>query len=165
MIRPALLAAIAPLLIAAAPSPTDQAAVTASLAAIYRPYSSDALQPAVWDRPIFTAQIRRLIARWKLSMPKDEPDNLNDGDWLCQCQDWDARGFRAVPGTFRLWTPGRIEVDVAINLGHGAPRQAKFLFAREGRQWRIANLVAEGFPTGLVQALIETITENEARPK
>jgi hypothetical protein len=36
-----------------------------------------------------------LIARWKAVMPQDEVDALNDGDWLCQCQDWDGDGFRA----------------------------------------------------------------------
>lgn len=165
MIRPVLLAVITPLLIAAAPPPGEQAAVGRKLATIYRPYSIEALQPAVWDRPLFTAAVRKLIAQWKQGMPEDEVDSLNGGDWLCLCQDWDPRAFRAVPFGYNQPPGGGIEVSVNIDLGNGQRRSAKFLFRREGGDWRIANLVASDFPRGLQQALIETIAENRARPK
>jgi hypothetical protein len=50
---------------------------------------------------------------------------------------------------------------MAIDLGIGQRRSARLYFRREGAQWRIANLQASDFPRGLIQALRETIAEDE----
>ena len=165
MKRHALLALMMPLIAAAAPPPQDRTAVGRALAAIYRPYTIEAAQPAVWERPLFTAEIRRLIARWKQVMPADDVDNLNGGDWLCLCQDWDPKKFSAAPQGYTLLPGGVIEVSVGIDLGNGQRRSARLMFRREGADWRIANMLAADFPHGLIQALRETIAEDEKLPK
>ena len=165
MKRLALLALMMPLLLAAAPRPDDRTAVNRKLAAIYRPYTIEAVQPAVWDRPLFTLPVRRLIARWKQVMPEGEVDDLNGGDWLCLCQDWDPKKFTAVPRGHRQLPGGVVEVTMAIDLGNGQQRSARFLLRREGAEWRIDNLFAQDFPRGLQQALRETIAVDEKLPR
>lgn len=162
MKRIALLAVMTPLIVAAAaPQGNERVAINRALAAIYRPYTVEAAQPAVWERPLFTAEVRQLIARWKQVMPQDEVDDLNDGDWLCLCQDWDPKKFSAVPRAYRALPGGVTEVTMAIDLGIGQQRSARLMLRREGSEWKIANLLAADFPRGLMQALRETIAEDE----
>ncbi len=161
MKRLALLALMMPLIMAAAPPPEDRTSINRQLAAIYRPYTIEAAQGAVWDRPLFTAEVNRLIARWKQVMPEDETDGLNDGDWLCLCQDWDPKKFSAAPQGHNVLPGGVVEVTMAIDLGIGQRCSARLYLRREGAQWRIANLLAADFPRGLMQALRETIAEDE----
>lgn len=165
MKRLALLALMLPLIVAAAPQGDERTAINRKLAAIYRPYTLEVAHGAVWDRPLFTAEVNRLIARWKQVMPADELDGLNDGDWLCLCQDWDPKKFSAVPRGYRLLPGGVVEVAMGIDLGIGQQRSARLYFRREGADWRIANLHAADFPRGLMQALRETIAEDEKLPK
>ena len=52
------------LLTAAAPSAADRAALDSAIAGIYRPYTVEAVQPPVWERPLFSQEIKALITRW-----------------------------------------------------------------------------------------------------
>jgi hypothetical protein len=165
MKRFVLLALMLPMMLAAAPRTDDRIAVNSKLAEIYRPYTIEAVQPAVWDRPLFTLPVRRLIARWKQVMSEDEIDDLNGGDWFCLCQDWDPKAFRALPRGHRQLPGGVLEVTMAIDLGYGQSREARFRFKREGPDWRIDNLFARDFPRGLQQALRETIALDEKLPR
>ena len=165
MKRIALLVLMMPLLLAAAPRPDDRTAINRKLAAIYQPYTVEAAQPPVWNRPLFSLEVRQLIARWKKVMPEGEVDSLNGGDWLCLCQDWDPRKFTSVPRGYRRLPGGLAEVTAAIDLGIGQRREARFIFRREGADWRIDDLFATDFPRGLKQALRETIVEDEALRK
>ena len=69
--------------------------VAASVAAFYEPYTRPFApgDPADWDRPIFSADLRRLIARWKAGFSDEEVAELQDFSWLCECQDWDSEAF------------------------------------------------------------------------
>ena len=49
--------------------------------------------------PIYTAEVSALIAEWRTVAPQDEPDARSDGDWLCQCQDWNEEAFTATAET------------------------------------------------------------------
>lgn len=142
---------------AAVLSPADGAAVDAAIAAIYRPYRADPSNPtAVWDRPIWSAAVRALIAQWRKVIPEDEPDALNDGDWLCQCQDWDDAKFSARVLSRRALGPGLAEATVRVDLGFGEARDVRLALRREGRGWKIDEMTSESFPRGLRQAIRET---------
>lgn len=151
------------LLAAAALAPTDAAALDAAVLAIYRPYQHPANTPTAWERPIFSAETTALIARWRAVAPEDEPDDLSDGDWLCLCQDWDLRRFRATVVSRQIMPDGRADIAASIDLGFGEPRQARLLLAREDGAWKLDDLFAVDFPRGLKQALRETIAVDQAR--
>lgn len=161
-----MIAILLPALLAGASLPPDYSAqIDAQVAEAFRPYKDDIDDQAVWDRPIFSAEVNALIAHWQKVLPDDEPDRLNDGDWLCQCQDWDAKAFKAEIASRAALSEGRASVDVKIDL-FGDPngiRDAKLIFTREGGAWKIDDIFAkDSFPDGLKQALRETIAEDEA---
>jgi hypothetical protein len=150
---------------AAALAPADRVAIDRAVAGMYRPYTIGAASAAVWQRPIFARDTAALIARWQRVMPQGELDGLNDGDWLCLCQDWDHARFRVTTLGRQTLGPGAAEVRLAIQLGNGQRREARLRLLREAAGWRIDDLFASDFPRGLKQALRETIAEDEKLPK
>lgn len=154
----------AALLLAGAALPaTDKAALDASVAGIFAPYRKPEVDATPsWERPIYTAEVRALIARWQQVMPKGEVDALNDGDWLCQCQEFDRRNFRAVPLATRGLGASAAEVRLRVDLGWGARRATRLLMKREGGSWLLDDFFGPDFPKGLKQKIRETIKEDEA---
>ena len=111
------------------------------------------------------AKVAALIARWQAVLPEGELDGLNDGDWLCQCQDWDGDAFQARIDAIEMVGTGVAEVAITVDLGFGEPgseRAERLTLRREGEAWLIDDIVAESFPEGLKQALRETIAADEA---
>ncbi len=158
------LAMLSSLLLAGAALPAaDRAAIDAQVQAIFAPYSKLPRTRAAWEYPQFSAEVAALIAHWQRVLPKDEPDALNDGDWVCLCQDFDEKAFRAVPGQVRLIGPDVAEVAVRVELGSGETRRERIQFKREGGQWRLDDVFAAAdFPRGLKRKLRETIAQDEA---
>lgn len=139
----------------ASPGGTAEAAV----AAIYAPYSGPVTATAAWEYPIFSKQTAALIARWRMVTPQDEPDALSDGDWLCLCQEFDNKAFKAAVLSQRE-ARGGTQVAVRLDLGFGARRDVQLELKREGEVWRLDDLYgAPDFPNGLKQKLQETILE------
>jgi hypothetical protein len=149
---------MAPLVLATATlAPADAAAVNATVSAIYRPYRTADNPTAAWDYPIWSDSVAALITEWKSVMPEGEVDDLNDGDWLCLCQDWDAAKFRATVTSVRPQAAGVALAAVRIDLGFGQARSARLVLRRERGQWRIDDLFSQDFPRGLKVALRQTI--------
>ena len=161
-----ILASIVPLILAAAaPSADDRGAIEEAVVGIFAPFTTE--NPgASWDFPVYSGEVTALIAKWKSVIPESEPDGLNDGDWLCQCQDWDASAFTAMITSVGMTGPDTAEVEMSLDLGLGAgeaPRRERLVLQREGGTWKIDDIVAEpSFPRGLRQALHETIAADEA---
>ena len=150
---------------AAALAPADRTEIDRTVAGFYRPYSVGAASAAVWERPLFARDTSALIARWRQVMPAGELDGLNDGDWLCLCQDWDHARFRVTTLGRQRLSPRAIAVQLRINLGNGQRRDARLHLLREATGWRIDDLFARDFPRGLKQALRETIAADEKLPR
>jgi hypothetical protein len=161
-----MLALIAPLLLAAAaPSDTERLEIETTVVGIFRSYTGPPGSTAAWDQAIYSAEVTALIAQWKAVMPEGELDGLNDGDWLCQCQDWDGDAFQARINSIQLTAPAVAEVAITVDLGFGqagSEREERLILRREGEAWMIDDIVAESFPNGLRQALRETIAADEA---
>lgn len=131
----------------------------AAVAAIYAPYSGPTTATASWDYPIFTKQTAELIAHWRRVTPQDEPDALSDGDWLCLCQEFDNKAFKAEVLSKRE-ARGGTQVSVRLDLGYDTRREAQLVLKREGGAWKLDDLyAAPDFPNGLKQKLQETILE------
>lgn len=150
---------------AAALTAADRSAIDRTVARIYRPYAIERAVAPVWERPLFTREVSALINHWQRVLPVGELDGLNDGDWLCLCQDWSARHFRVTTPGRQPTGPGAVEARLRIDLGNGQSRQARLLFRKVAQGWRIDDLFADDFPRGLRQALRETIAADEKLPK
>ena len=160
-----MLASIVPMLLAAAaPSAADRTLIEQTVVGIITPYYGPSTV-AAWDYPVYSQDIAALIARWKAVMPEGELDGLNDGDWLCQCQDWDGNAFQATIVSIEMADDDTARVALSLDLGLGGsatPREETLVLRREGEGWKIDDIVAESFPDGLRQALRATIADDEA---
>lgn len=148
--------------LALAAAPATAATPQAAIAAIYASFNDTRMSGASFDRPIFTPQLRALIAKWRAVTPTDEVDDLSDFDWLCQCQDWDSPTFRARIIANRKVAPGRRAVTVRLN---GPPAPLRFVLQQVGGQWLIDDIFASGFPGGLRASLIRTTAADIALSK
>jgi hypothetical protein len=146
---------------AAALSPAERSGIDGIVLGYYQPYSMDHMGKSSWEIPVFSAEVAALIAHWQRVMPSDEPDDLNDGDWLCLCQDWDHRHFHAATGAHRRLGRNQVQVTVQINLGEGETRTARLVLKREAGVWKLDNIFASDFPRGLKVALRRTIAADE----
>lgn len=153
-------------LTASTPDPVDVVVLDSRIEEIFRPYREGSAYEIPWERPLFSAEVNALIAHWQRVLPHDEPDRLNDGDWLCLCQDWNREGFRVVSGRPEVLQDGRVHVGVGIDLGFSDVRDvrdATLVFISEEGMWKIDDIRSDpDFPDGLKQALHETIAEDEA---
>jgi len=161
-----MLVTLVPLLLAAAaPSAVARTEIETQVVGVFAPYRGTPGQAAAWDFPIFSAETTALIAHWRSVVPEGEVDALNDGDWLCQCQDWDGDGFQAAIVSITMASETTAEVELRIDLGFEGPesiRTERLTLVREQDSWKIDDITAEGFPNGLQQALRDTIAEDEA---
>lgn len=163
-----MLATIAALLLLAgggAPPAADRDAIETQVTTIFGPYKNQSRGISAWDYPIYSAEITGLIARWKAVRPQDEPDSLSDGDWLCQCQDWNRRRFLTTIISVGMNDRNKAEVDFILDLGtsgSNGSRAGRLILTREQGNWMIDDIVADDFPDGLKQALRETIAAAEA---
>jgi hypothetical protein len=140
-------------------SPVGAVTPQAAIAAIYAPFNDTRMQGASFDRPIFTPQLKALMAKWIAVTPTDEVDDLSDFDWLCQCQDWDSPTFRARIIGNRKLAPGRRAMTVRLNSPHAPLR---FFLQNVRGQWLIDDIFASGFRGGLRASLIRTIAADIA---
>ena len=143
----------------------DSVAIDRQVAEIYRPYSRRINSTSAWERLIFSPEINALVRHWRRVTPQDEVDDMSGGDWLCLCQDWEPRRFRASIVSKRAVRPGYVETAVRINLGEGSARTARLEMKREASGWKIDDMFSSDFPRGLKQALRETIAADEKLPK
>jgi hypothetical protein len=162
-----MIAYILPFLLASTPLPAeDVAAVEARVSEIFQPYKAEANDAAAWELPVFSRETKALIGHWQRVMPEGEVDELNDGDWFCQCQDWDQQKFSVTSGLPSTLSEGLVEVEARVDLGfdgEGGIRTLRLIFRREGKGWMLDDMFADSFPDGLKQALRETIVADEAR--
>ena len=164
-----MLAIIVPLmLMAVAPSDTDRGAIEERFVEIYRPYMAGSGGAPAQSMAIYSAELTALIAQWQSAAPQDEPDALSDGDWLCQCQEWDGLGFQATIVSIGMASENVAEVDVSVDLGVGggpeAARAVRLITTREEGAWKVDDMVADSFPTGLKQVMRETIAATGPPP-
>lgn len=134
----------------------------ATVGAIYAPYNNTQMQDSAWERPIYTASLRGLIARWRAVTPTDEVDDLSDFDWLCQCQDWDSSSLR--PRVIRAVPLGVGRREVTVTLTSRRP-PVRFVLQQVRGQWLIDDMFASGFAKGLRAALIKTTAADIALRK
>lgn len=143
---------------AAAGQPPDVAEIDGVLTGIYGHYARDDASVADWDRPVFTAANRKLIADWQ-ALVGDELAGLNEYGWFCEYQDCDAGRFRTQRRSVRNLGNGRVEVGVRVSAGWGAPRDQRLVLVREGGRWLIEDLFSRSEPGGIRKALRRDLAE------
>lgn len=157
---PAMLTALATASPAAAKVPANKE-VAAALDRIYGHYRRPDNATADWEQPVFTAALRGKIQAWRRDAG-DEPTDLSDFGWFCDCQDWDAKTFRAEKRAVRELGRNRIEVQVHVTVGWGGATDQRLILVREGGKWLVDDLFPRSTPEGIRRGLQR---ETAARPQ
>lgn len=158
-------AALAFSLVAAPALAGEEEDMVAAAKAAYAPYSSgEYLEGAVWNRPIYSAELSGLIAEWEAGLSTEEVEDLNSFDWLCECQDYDPQNFRAEfesdldPET----QIGIVIVTYDLGFGGGETKTSALLFSQEDGRWVIDDIYSDSaFPSTLQSALRWAITAHQ----
>lgn len=143
---------------------TDKQAVDAAVEKMFARYRRspdiDGDDGGLIDRSSYTKSFETLLKHWVAAQPAGEIDSiLSDADWVCQCQDWLGTGFKFVEKTIQPLPDNQIEAKLRFDLGDGDVRQARILFIREDKIWKVANLFSPMMPNGAVAEM----TANLAR--
>jgi opacity protein-like surface antigen len=139
----------------------QETALRTMVDALYAPYKSDNPQ-AFTDRDVFSADTTQRLKQWRSKGPRDEVDDVSDGDWLCSCQDWDPAFFRVVTLELTPIAGGRVSANVTLQLfsDKNEVRNIRLIVVEEKLQWRIDDVFNVGNNIGLKAAL----GVNEAKP-
>ena len=144
---------------------TDAPDVDPAVQAFYQPYTlpfEERDNTADWDRPIFSASLRKLIEEWKTGFSDEEVADLQDFGWLCECQDWDSETFKVTIEPHAAPAGERAEVAVQVVIGWNEVRSARLLLVRDSAAWLIDDIRSEAFPQGIRAALTQAIAERGA---
>jgi len=135
-----------------------------TVAALYAPYARAEMHGDAGEGH-WSAETAALVKRWKVVTPADEVDDLGDFDWLCHCQDWDHKAFRVHVQGQRMIGPDLVELRVRLTLVPGSQVGERLLLKREGRDWRVDDVIATDLPRGLKVALHRTIAADMRRKR
>jgi Protein of unknown function (DUF3828) len=161
-IRTPLLATQAILLIAASPTPitrVDNGAIRAAIKVIYAPYIDPTNELSAFEAPVFSTRTKVLITQWSNRRSSDEVSPLAEGDWFCQCQDWDAKEFRVTAIKIQPQAKGKVIANVSYDLGWDEVRSLKFLLIREAGRWKVDDLLYDNESVSLTAELRREIAE------
>ena len=162
--RAVMLGMAAILLIGAAPQGYDVnsaagKAVNAPLQRAYGEYQrANGPREDDWDRPVFSVETRRLIRAWRKHIG-GELTGLSSFGWFCDCQDLVAERFRWERAGLIELAPGRLEVQVKVDVGFGDFAEHRLILLREGRRWVIDDLFLPEQPDGLKAALRKELAQ------
>jgi hypothetical protein len=141
-----------------AAAPAD--AIDATVEGFFAPYRQElevGPDDPDWDRPIYTADLRALIGRWKQGFTDEEVAELQDFGWLCECQDWDPAKFTVQVLPHPAPADGKVEVTARFDPGWNETRDMTFALVDERGQWLIDDIRAGSFDGGLRAALAGAI--------
>lgn len=160
------------------PAAADEAAVRALVERLYEPYTKPLPEPPEDGSYVpenepgsaldgselpYTKSLGPLIAQWgELMQRAEEVYMLNDFDWYCQCQDFDAATAKLVSQSYKLVAKDRIDADILFSPAsyegkdHGEP--LLFRFRREAGAWKLDDLKFNEF-SSLRKALATDIRD------
>lgn len=147
---------------------TDKQAVDAAVEKMFARYrgspddlgdEGDIVIPGSYNKSFETLQMR-----WVKAQPAGEIDSiLSDADWICQCQDWPGTGFKFLEKTIQPLPDNQIEAKLRFDLGDGEVQQARILFTREDKTWKVANLFSPMVPKGVVAEMTADLARWEKK--
>jgi Protein of unknown function (DUF3828) len=120
---------------------SDAHAAEAAVRSIYSIYLMSAEQmsysdvASVMDRPIYSADLTRIIAAWRADNP---PPDYTRTDWLCQCRTWNVGHASVEIGLVSRREGGRYQVTARFNPGFDGPNpSADFFMVKENGMWLV----------------------------
>jgi hypothetical protein len=142
----------------------DAPGIRAQIAKIYKPYSQELNQTSWWRYPVFSAETRKLIQRWrKLRENAEDEVDLGGADWLCACQDFDPKKFRVTVDSIRVLSSGQTEAGVTIHQGFGESSKQWYVMVNEKGRWEIDDIVPTKGKPGLKTELRSAIATLDKR--
>jgi Protein of unknown function (DUF3828) len=158
--KPLWLVALGLSLTAAGLPRADDAALRAAIRGIYAPYTLPSATTVSMERRVFSARTQLLINRWRNRRnSSDEVTPLGEGDWFCQCQDWEPKAVKVNTIQLVPLAKGKVRADVRYAISRQELRHLRFVMVREGGTWKVDDLLYDDQYGSLVTALRKEIAE------
>ena len=157
--------AVAAAMFAAPAIASENEDILAAAKTIFEPYRNiDEPMGAAWNMPVYSHEMSALVSEWEEGLSDDEPEDLNDFDWFCQCQDFNPEKFRADFGLEHEDGAPTAIVEIRVNIGwdEQSTAQSKLLMKQEGGEWKLDDVASESFEGGLKAQLRKAIEAHKA---
>jgi hypothetical protein len=146
--------------VAAPVTKTDDSAVRKTVTKIYAPFRNEIIKEAWWEHPIYSAETRKKFVQWEQNRERrkaDDIDDLNNGNWLCGCQEYDTKYFRVKQNNINSLGSGKIEADIQLQITQTDTRKIRFMMVKEKGRWKVDDMFTDDDAKGLKQTLSEQI--------
>jgi hypothetical protein len=118
----------------------EAAAIRVAVTNLYAPYKRTDFKGYERDLTPWTRRTRDLIQRWRGGRPLGAVTPMGNFDWLCQCQDWDAKTFALTSVVPRRGEKGVYGVDIAYSQGLGGGNRLALDMLFEDGRWRVDDI-------------------------
>jgi hypothetical protein len=121
----------------------DEEEVKAAISEMYKVFNDSKNDKAFMDLAIYSKATSDLIAQWnKVPSNDDNISGLENGNWLCNCQDFDAEKFKITSFTFAPCglSDRHARVVVGLDLGTSEKRDIFLTLHKEQGRWTIADI-------------------------
>ncbi len=134
--------------------------VKAAIIEIYKNFNDSNNRKAYWELPVYSEATSKLIRTWETAPnQKDIISNLEGGDWLCDCQDFDEK--KLMPISFTFAPCGLSEtyarVVVKLDLGTSEQRDIYLSLHKEQGRWLISDIENEKVGVSFQDQLLKEI--------
>jgi hypothetical protein len=125
--------------------PMTSGPVVDSVRAIFATYSDGNSENdgVSWQRPVFTKRFTAIIRKWEAKHTNDEVPPYGDGDWFCNCQDYDVKKAKLSEVTVIKTGPGRYTASSFLYIGWDYSRRIDLRIAYENGQFLIDDIYEE----------------------
>jgi hypothetical protein len=142
------LAALGFCLTACMPSPESE--IDSAIISIYGNYHQSSIEAtADWDRTIFTRGTTQSISLWRTHLGAEPVDSLSEYGWLCECQDFDGKEFKATRRSLQILGGDRAEVTMEVRTGWDGVSHQRLILLHENGKWQLDDLFRDSMPKGL----------------
>jgi hypothetical protein len=139
---------------------TDDAAIRQTVSKIYAPFRKDIINKPYWEQPIYSAETRSQFIRWEQNNKRRktvEIDRLGNGNWLCGCQEYEAKYFRITNTKIGAIAGGKAEAVVKLQITQVDTRTIRFMMIKEKGRWVVDDMFTDSDGKGLKQTLREEV--------
>lgn len=125
--------------------PITSGPVVDSVRAIYATYSdgNNENDGISWQRPVFTKRFTAIIRKWESKHTNDEVPPYGDGDWFCNCQDYDVHKTKLSEVTVIKTGPGRYTASSFLYIGWDYSNRINLSLMYENGQFLVDDITLE----------------------
>lgn len=125
--------------------PITSGPVVDTVRAIFATYSdgNNENDGVSWQRPVFTKRFTAIIRKWEAKNTTDEVPPYGDGDWFCNCQDYDVHKTKLSEVTVIKTGPGRYMASSFLYIGWDYSNRINLSLVHENGQFLVDDIYEE----------------------